>query len=279
MSVYVGLDGDVQVKVTAAGDYVAFDKVISGEQTPGGGFEHAEGVGGQDEVIWQMLEPVTTLETYIQGTMPAHAKRAAVNALPQSLDAIDVGLPGVKMTSHTTCYINSVKLSCEVGGAAKAAYEILGLTATASALTTASTKNAAGQIAEWFAATILFGGVAYGCTSWESTIENGLQHMTNMDAGTAGLLRQPDAIKPGNQKVSLRAEFQTPPTVAFTADRPGTYAFVAKLARATGAVLTHTVTNLRVVGMPQKVASGEEDITWEVELEASYNDLSAWAFG
>lgn len=274
---YVGLDGDVQIKVTSA--YEACDKVISGEQTPGGGFEHAEGVGGQDEVIWQMLEPVTTLETYVQSTLPAHAKRAAVNALPQSLAAIDLGIPGVEMTSHAVCYINSVKLSCEKGGAAKASYEIMGLTATQSALTTASTKKAAGLIAEWFAATILFGGSAYGCNSWESNLENGLKLETSMDSGTPGTLRQPDSIKPGGQKVTLRAEFQAPPDVDLTADRPGTYAFVAKLGRATGAVLTHTVTNLRVTSDPQKVTSGEDDITWEVELEACYNDLDAWAFG
>lgn len=226
---YVGLDGSVQVKVAAAGAYAAFDRVISGEQTPGGGFEHAEGVGGQDEVIWQMLEPQTTLETYIQSTMPAHAKRAAVNALPQSIDAIDVGIPGIEISSHTTCYINSVKLSCEKGGAAKAAYEILGLTATASALTQAATAKAAGLIAEWFAATILFGTYALGCNSWESSLENGLKLETSMDSGTAGSLRQPDSIKPGNMKVSLSAEFQSPPDVDMTADRPGTYAFVANL--------------------------------------------------
>lgn len=274
---YVGLDGDVQIKVSSA--YAACDKVISGEQTPGGGFEHAEGVGGQDEVIWQMLEPQTSLETYVQSTLPALAKRAAVNALPQSIAAIDVGIPGVAMTSHETCYINSVKLGCEKGSAAKASYEILSLLATTSALTTASTKNAAGLIAEWMAATIEFGGGSYSCNSWESTLENGLKLETSMDAGTADSLRQPDSIKPGNMKVSLRAEFQTPPTVDLTADRPGTYAFVANLGRVTGGVLTHTVTNLRVVGMPQKVASGEDDITWEVELEACYNDLDSWAFG
>lgn len=278
---YVGLDGDVQVKVAAAGSYVAFDKVISGEQSAGGGFEHAEGVGGQDEPIWQMLEPVTTLETYVQSTMPAHAKRAAVNALPQSIDAIDVGLPTVTgaKTSQTTCYINSVKLSCEKGGALKASYEILGLTHTTSALTQAATKNAAGLICEWFAATIQLGAVAYGCNSFESTLENGLKLETSMDTGTVGSLRQPDSIKPGNQKVTLRTEFQTPPTVSFTGDRPGTYAFVATFLPATGGAKTHTVTNLRVLSMPQKVATGEEDIIWEVELEANYNDLDSWAFG
>lgn len=276
---YVGLDGDVQIRISSGGDYEAFDKVVSGEQTPGGGLEHAEGVGGQDEVIWQMLEPLTTLETYLQSTMPAHALRAAVNALPQSLDAIDLGIPGVEMTSHGTCYINSVKLSCEKGGAAKAAYEILGLTATASALTTASAKKPAGLVAEWFAATIEFGGSAYGCNSWESTLENDLKLETSMDAGTPGALRQPDSIKPGDMKVSLRAEFQAPPDVNITADRPGTYGFVARLGRATGGVLTHTLTNLRVTGMPQKVAAGAEDITWEIELEACHNDLAAWRLG
>jgi hypothetical protein len=275
---YVGLDGDVQVKFVG-GAFGAFDRVISGEQTPGGGFEHAEGVGGQDEVIWQMLEPQTTLETYVQSTMPAHALRAAVNELPQSIDSLDLGLPGVEMTSHTTCYINSVKLSCEKGGAAKASYEILGLTATQSAVTAAATAIGQGYIAEWFASTVLFGTYAYGCNSWESSLENGLSHETSLDSGTAGYLRQPDSIKPGNMKVSLRAEFQSPPDVDMTADRPGTYAFVAQLGRATGGVLTHTVTNLRVTSMPQKVASGEEDITWEIELEACYNDLDAWSFG
>jgi hypothetical protein len=278
---YIGLDGDVQVKVASAGSYVSWGRVIDAEQRADDEFEQAGGVGQASEPIYQMIEPKTTIESYIQNTMPAHALRAAINALPQSLDAIDVGLPGVTsaFTSHTTCYINSVKLSCEKGGAAKASYEILGLTATNSALTAAATALASGLICEWFAATIKFGGVEFCCNSWESELNNNLALETNMDAGTENYLRQPKGIKPGDMKVTFQAEFQTPVTVSMNADRPGTVEFVANLGRATGDVLTHTVTNLRVKGDPIKVSEGAGDVTWQITCEASDNDISAWDFG
>lgn len=275
---YVGLDGEVQIKI-GAGAYAACDRVISGEQTAGGGLEHAAGIGGQDDVIGQMLEPMTTLETFVQSTLPALAKRSAVNALPQSFGAVDLGVPGVDMDSQEDCYLNSVKLSCEKGGALKASYEFLGLAHTASAITVAISKKAKKLIYEWFAATILIGGSANGCNSFESSLENGLKLHTSMDSGTAGSLRQPDAITPGDQKVTLRAEFQTPVDLGLTADRPQTFAFVAAFANASGDVRTHTVTNLHPTSAPVKVATGEDDITWEVELEADLNDLNAWAFG
>lgn len=274
---YVGLDGDVQIKI-GAGAYAACDRVISGEQTPGGGIEHAAGIGGQDDVIGQMLEPMTTLETFVQSTLPALAKRSAINGLPQSFGAIDLGVPGVVMSSQEECYLNSVKLSCEKGGALKASYEFLGLSHTASALATSATKKAKGLIYEWFAATVLLGGSAYKSNSFESSLENGLKLHTSMDAGTSGSLRQPEAITPGDQKVTLRAEFQAPVNLGITDDRPATFAFVAKFANSSGDVRTHTVTNLHPTSQPQKVATGEDDITWEVELEADLNDLNAWAF-
>lgn len=276
---YSGLDGSAQVKVASGGSYVSWGRVTDVEQRADDDYESASGVGQADEPIYKMIEPRTTITGYVQNTMPAHAKRTALNALPQSISAIDVGIPGTKMTSHTTCYINSVKLSCQNGGAVQADYEILGLTATASALTQAAAALGDGLICEWFAATILFGGVAFGCVQWESELNNNLELKTNQDTGTVNYLRQPKGIKVGNMEVSGSAEFQTPPTYSMNADRPGTVALVIKMGRATGGVLTHTLTNLRVQGDPMKVGEGDSDVTWKIDFAAMKNDLAAWSFG
>jgi len=139
--------------------------------------------------------------------------------------------------------------------------------------------KAKGLMILWHDASVLFNGSTYACQTWESTVENGLKLHTSQDAAVAGVQRMPEAVTPGNQKVSLTAEFKAPPTVDFLVDIPAsvTLVFVASNAGGT-ATFSHTVGALHPVGMPTKIASGEDDVTWSVECEADYDDLTAWTF-
>ena len=272
---YVGLD----CAVLEGGD-TSFDKLEGGEIGWDQSVTHLTGAGGQDSVVYSMIEPKGSADTWLQTTLLLGCvTKSAANALPTQIAQIDGGVLGAKMLKQEDCYINSCKLSCEVGGAVKASFEWLALAMTTSAVTAAVAAKAKGLMILWHDASVLFNGNTYACQTWESTVENGLKLHTSQDAAVAGVQRMPEAVTPGNQKVSLTAEFKAPPTVDFLVDIPAsvTLVFVASNAGGT-ATFSHTVGALHPVGMPTKIASGEDDVTWSVECEADYDDLTAWTF-
>jgi hypothetical protein len=275
---FIGLDCAIQTGPTTA----AFDRVSGGEIGFDQSIEHLTGVAGADGVVYSMIEPKGSVDTFLQSTsLLTHVTRAAVNGLPTVITTIDGGVLGENMIQHGSGYINSCKLSCEVGGVVKASYEWVALDYTASAVTTAAAQLANNLLLAWHGASVLLDGATYSCQSWESTIENGLKLHTSLDAKTVSdTQRLPESVTPGNQKVSLTAEFKAAPSIDFTADNPVsvTFAFTAVNTESSAKTFAHTVGALHPVSMPQKIAAGEDEVTWSIELEADYNDLTAWTY-
>ena len=276
MPAYVGLDCAIQTGPTAA----AFDKIEGGEIGYDQSLAHLTGAGGQDSTVYSMIEPKGNADTWLQSlSMIACVTKAAANALPTVIPQIDGGVLGVDMKKQTSCYINSCKLSCEIGGAVKASYEWVALGMTASAVSTAAAAKAKNLMLLWHSSTVLYGGGTFACQTWESTLENGLKLSTSQDGKTAGVQRMPESVAPGNQKVSLTAEFKAPPTFDLLKDIPATLAFVftAKNTETSAKTFTHTVgSSLHPVTQPTKIASGENEVTWSIAAECDYDDLSAW---
>lgn len=274
---FVGLDCAMTMGTTGA---TAFDRIATGEIGFDQSLEHMTGAGGDDSVVYSMIEPKGSAETWLQTmTLLNSATKSANNALPAQIAQIDGGVLGEAMKKQTECYLNSTKLSCEIGGAVKAAYDWLALGHTTSAVTVGATAKAKNLMLLWHAGAVVLGGATFACQSWESTIEHGLKLHTSQDDKAAGAERYPEAITPGNQKVSLTAEFKTAPTIDFLVAIPATVAFVFSATNTEGSPKTfiHTVSGLHPVGMPQKVAAGEDDVTWSIDCEADFNDLTAWA--
>jgi len=273
---YVGLDVAVMQGTTAA----LFDKLEGGEIGFDQSLEHAEGAGGQDSTIYSMIEPKGNVDTFLQTTgLLAKVTKAAVNGLPTVIEQIDGGVIGEDMRKQTSCYINSCKLSQQVGGAVKASFAWLALGMTTSAVTTAPAGNASGTTLQWVGATVELNSAPYNCQSWESNLENGLKLHTSLDAKTAGVYRMPEGITPGNEKVTFTAEFKSKPDVGLLVDAPAavTLAVTAKNTEASPKTFTHTVVG-KPKGLPVKLAKGEDEITWRIECEADYNATGAWAY-
>jgi len=274
---YVGLD----CAVLEGGD-TSFDRVESGEIGFDQSVEHLTGVTGQDSVVYSMIEPKGSVDTWLQSTLLlACVTKSAVNGLPTEIAQIDGGILGVDMKVQSSCYINSCKLGCEIGGAVKASYDWVALAITTSAITTAAEAKANNLLLLWHGASVLVDGVTFGCQTWESTLENGLKLKTSQDAAAAGIQRMPESVVPGHQKVSLTAEFQTPVTVDLTADVPTTltFAFVAVSTEDSPKTFSHTVGALHPISQPTKLVAGENDVTWSIECECDYDDLtSAWSY-
>ena len=274
---YVGLDCAMLTGPTAA----AFDRIASGEIGFDQTLEHLTGAGGDDSVVYSMIEPKGSAETWLQTTTLLDCvTKSANNALPTQIAQIDGGVLGEQMMKQTECYINTCKLSCEIGGAVKAAYDWLALGMTASAVTTAAEAKAKNLMLLWHGATTEVDGVTFSCQSWEVTVENGLKLHTSLDEKAAGMERFPEAITPGNQKVSLTAEFKAAPTVDFLVAIPDTvtFAFSAVNTEVSAKTFLLTVGALHPVGMPVKIAAGEDEVTWSMDLEADYNDLTAFDY-
>lgn len=272
---YVGLD----CAVLEGGD-TSFDKIESGEIGYDQSLTHLTGAGAQDSVVYSMIEPKGSVDTWLQSTLLlACVTRAAANGLPTQIAQIDGGVLGEDMKKQEDCYINSCKLSCEVGGAVKASFDWVALSMTTSAVTVAAEAKASGLMILWHNASVLLDGNTFACQTWESTLENGLKLHTSQDSKVAGVQRMPEAVTPGNQKVSLTAEFKACPTVDFLVDIPATVTFVFVAANAGGtATFSHTVGALHPIGQPTKIASGEDDVTWSIECETDYDDLDSWTY-
>ncbi len=273
---YVGLDC-----VVLEGGDTLFDKVDSGEIGFDQSVEHLTGTGGQDSTVYSMIEPKGNAETWLQSTMLlACVTKAAANGLPTVIATLDGGILAEDMKQQTDCYINSCKLSCEVGGAVKAAYDWLALGMTTSAVTVAPAAKANNLMLLWHGANVVIDTVTHSCQSWESTLENGLKLHTSLDGKTAGTQRMPEAITPGNQKVTLTAEFKALPTVDLLVDIPATVTFGFSAVNTEGSAKTfrHTVGALHPVSLPTKIVSGEGEVTWSMELEADYDDLDCWTY-
>jgi len=272
---YIGLD----CAILEGGD-TSFDKIEGGEIGYDQTVTHLTGAGGQDSVVYSMIEPKGNVDTWLQtDLLLVCVTKAAANGLPTQIAQIDGGVLGEKMLKQEDCYINTCKLSCEVGGAVKASFEWLALSMTASAVTAAVAAKASGLMLLWHDASVLLDGNTYACQSWESTVDNGLKLHTSLDGGAAGTQRMPEAITPGNQKVSLTAEFKAAPTIDFLADIPATVTFVFTAPNAGNTkTFAHTVGALHPVGMPTKIASGEDEVTWSIECECDYDNLTAWSY-
>jgi len=275
---FIGLDCAIQTGTTVT----AFDRVSGGEIGFDQSVEHLTGIAGKDGVVYSMIEPKGSADTWLETTnLLTHVTRSAVNGLPTVITAIDGGVLGENMIQHGGAYINTCKISCEVGGAVKASYEWVALEYTASAVSTGAAQNANNLLLTWHGAGVLLDGKTYACQTFESTIENGLKLHTSLDVkATADTQRLPESVTPGNQKVSLTAEFKAAPDIDFTADNPlnATFVFTAVNTETSAKTFRHTVGALHPVSMPQKIASGEDEVTWSVELEADYNDLTAWTY-
>jgi hypothetical protein len=262
---------------TASG--TAFDKIESGEIGFDQSLEHLTGAGGQDSTVYSLITPKGSASTWLQTTtMLSCATKSAVNALPTQIAQIDGGVLGEKMHKQEECYLTSVKLSCEVGGAVKADYEWVALAMTTSAVTAAPAANAKNLLILWHNAGVVLDSNTYACQSWESTLETGVKVHTSLDSKTAGVERMPEAATPGLEKVSLTAEFKAAPTVDFLVAIPATVTFVftGDNTEVSAKTFLHTVV-ANPVGMPTKIVSGEEDVTWAIECEADY-DSDAWDF-
>lgn len=273
---YVGLDCAIQTGPTAA----AFDKLEGGEIGYDQSIEHLTGAGGQDSTVFSMISPKGNADTWLQSSsMLAVATKSAVNGLPTAIAQIDGGVLGGKMFKQTTNYINTTKLSCQIGGAVKASYGWLAMGMTTSAVASAAAAKARNLLLLWHGTTVLLNGSTFACQTWESNLENGLKHHTSLDGKTAGVQRMPEAITPGLQKVKFTAEFKTPPTMDLLVDSPATVTlvFTAKNTETSAKTFTHTVAG-RPVTMPTKIAAGESEVTWSVECEADHDDATSWSW-
>jgi len=279
---YVGLDTVVGIKVTAGATEVAPGRVENAEFTLDQSLTHLTGAGGQDSVVYSMMEPKGSLSMWVtKELMIDFALKTVINGLPPVIAQIDGGVLGSKVVMEENCYVDSLTLSLEKGGALKADMSWLALSYTTSAMTTAPTAEAKNLMLLWHSSCITLDGNAYEAQSISVKLENGLKMDTDLDCKTAGEQRLPTVILPGNMKVTLDVEFAAAPTVIFSADVPAIATVGLSVKNTESSVKTFTLTagNLHPLTMPVPVAAGEDSISYKMSLEADYNDLTSLTWG
>lgn len=113
------------------------------------------------------------------------------------------------------CIANSLKLSAEVGGVLQATLDWLALSKVEG--TPGSPAAATGTGWQWSQMAVLVAGQALYTQSFEVTLENSVEALTDLDGGAdAGNKRDPKRFRVGHERVSLSVKTQRPLSATLT---------------------------------------------------------------
>lgn len=282
MAGFIGLNECLEHDVTASGTWLAFDKVESGTlDYDGGDVEENEGIGGQVAYYRGMVVPTGNVSTMLQTlTLLSCVKPASIGALPTVIKKIQGG-PIVTANAarlHEDCYLNNVKVKCEVGGPVMVDYSWMALTETEKTTIASAAAKQTNSPVMWHDADVDVNGAAYKCQSWEVEIVNSITPQTSQDTKVAGNERMPEWFDPGSFRVNINAVVRVDPGFDFSAKFPGTFEFAFVGSDNEAVPKTFTVDcasggGFQLQGDPIPLVRGSEAVLYQVR-GTSLNDLS-----
>ncbi len=270
---YIGLDEYCEYGIGGA-PTIAFGNVQGGFINDlGNEIAHEEGIMGQDDIVWNGLKPVASVESVYKGeTFIDQATRTVWNGLPP---AVQVRGGIIHATATLSAlgngYINELEAGCgAIGEAVKARYDLVLLTCTPQVVTTAATPAATAPFV-WHAGAVTINNLALECQSWQARLNNGLDWDFHQDIKTAGSQRLPAAIRPGSEVVQLRATVRGHMFIDLTRDVPTMPIGAAILVGNGYTTKTITLRQLYLRSMPTPFAGPAEVVEWELDLESRHN--------
>lgn len=283
-----GLSGFLEHDINETGTFTAFDLIEEFELGwDGNELNENIGVGGQSAVARGMVWPIGSATTKLQTDNLLNCIiRTSISSLPPVIEQIRGGILDETNGSltHYDCYINRAEISCEVDGFVMTSYEWLALDYSYGTITSGTqASHITTTPFIWHAGDVQFDSSRYSCQSWRITIENNIEALTSLDQKSAGSQRLPEALRVGNYKVTLEAEFQEYPTYFdYGLDdlSSSTVTFYATAQNTDGTPQTFTVdmtggNGLHITSQPIRVSgAGEDVITYSVSAESLTNDLN-----
>ena len=263
---------------TIAFESTAIGRVETGELSLDQSLVHLTGAGGNDSVVYSLAEPKGNADMWVTSiAFLSRALKTVVNALPPVITVIEGGVLGSRMNKQTSCYIDTLEMSLQKGGAVKAKVDWLALTHTVGTITVGPANPAKNLVMAWNSACVTLGSQAFNCQSVTTKLVNGLKLDTDLDCKTAGVERMPTVVLPGNSKITCDVEFDAYPTVDIGVAAPATItlAWTAKSTEGSPKTLTVQVTDLHPIGVPVPIVAGETKVTYKLSLETDYNMLTA----
>jgi len=280
---YVGLDEFAQYGI-GAGDpatvaTVAFGNLVEGTITPGGDFDHAQGIGGQDDIVWHMIEPSAELTTVYKGdALLENILRSDWNGLPPRIGLWGGIIDDTNALSYKLSgYVNEVEISCGViNEAARVVYRILGDTCTAATIAAASVvAPSVTAPSVWDEGDITVGGTNYSIQSFTLTLHNGLRLRSSLDSKSGDYKRLPEVVNPGDEWVELSITSDAPYTgdlLYNTPTMPVTAAIVLGNGYTTKTINVNAL-YVKPSSVDHRFVGSEDEVTWDWTLESKRNPL------
>ena len=255
-------------------------KVLSGTWSGDSAAAHEEAIGVNDAIIGGPLAFGGQASFAVENhDLTTYALRSSYTTASLT-DLCFAGTLNGDGRKQTGCKINTLSLSCAIGGPLTA--NMTWAATTDEAYSTALKAWAATDtIFRWQTGTVTIGDASMQCVGFEVNINNSCEHYYTMDGKTTAQQRWPDGIDVGSQVVTFSADVLTRPTTAQWADMTGDTLGVAGSAimsfvGGTSGTETFTITlaNLTRFTNPIPLQAGGGKITYAVTFEAK-NDASS----
>ena len=267
---------------TATTITVSVGKVVSASWVGDSAASHQEGIGADDDIIGGPLAFGGQASYMVANhDLTQYALRTNYTTSPATglTDLCFAGGFQGDGRKQQSCKINTLGLSCAVGGPLTANISWLGLTEAAYS-TAAMTAETDVQM-QWHTGVVTVGDASMQCVGLDLQINNNLAHVWTHDSATTNQKRWPDAIHVGSQDVTLSVDVLTRPTttawadiIADTLSVAGSAVFTFLGGDTNTETLTITLSNLSRYTQPISIASGGGLTTYALTYEAKKDTSS-----